>query len=58
MNKGKSKEYVVKVYDEIPNGWATLKGASTSPVGYEWIYNRKSLFSKEYESALLKLKEE
>lgn len=46
----------VKVVNEMPKGWQVLEGATTAPVGYKWIYNGKSLFSKQREKALLKIK--
>ena len=49
INKG------VKVLNEMPSGWRFLEGAMTNPRGYKWISNGKSLFSKEYEQALLKV---
>ena len=45
----------VKVLNELPNGWRVIEGATTAPVGYKWVNNGKSLFSKEYERALLKI---
>jgi hypothetical protein len=35
-------------------GWKEIRGATTAPSGYVWIYNGKSIFSKEYRHALLK----
>lgn len=46
----------VKVYDEMPVGWKDIIGALTAPLGYKWICNGKSFFSKERETALLKIK--
>lgn len=45
-----------KVVLEMPDGWKFLIGASTAPCGFSWVYNGKSLFSGERESALLKIK--
>ena len=45
----------VKILDTLPEGWKELKNATTAPVGYKWVYNRKSHFSGEYEHALLKI---
>lgn len=42
------------VYNNIPSGWAEIKGASTAPIGYIWISNNKSYFSGERKQALLK----
>jgi hypothetical protein len=42
-------------YDEMPDGWRVLHGAMTAPNGYIWIWNGKSVFTKEYRHALLKL---
>ena len=47
------KDY--KVFTEMPKGWRILVGALTAPRGYKWICNGKSIFSKEYEQALLKM---
>ena len=47
----------VPVYDSIPEGWKEIWGAQTAPSGYVWIYNRKSILSKEYRHGLLKLQE-
>jgi hypothetical protein len=41
-------------YDKMPEGWKEVKGASTAPNGYVWIWNRKSIFSKDFRHALLK----
>lgn len=46
--------YRIPHFDEIPHGWKPIKGASTAPVGYEWISNGKSRFSKDYKIALAK----
>ena len=47
----------IKVLNEVPKGWRVLEGATTAPVGYKWISNGKSFFSKDFESALLKMEE-
>lgn len=44
----------VKVLDKMPSGWKVILNATTQPLGYVWINNGKSLFSKEYQHALLK----
>ena len=44
-------------YDEMPEGWKEVQGATTAPNGYVWIWNCKSIFSKEFRHALLKVKE-
>lgn len=44
----------VPVYDSMPDGWQVIEGAQTAPVGYAWINNRKSVFSKEYKHGLIK----
>lgn len=49
------KSIGVKFLDTMPEGWKELKGATTAPNGYIWIWNGKNLFGKEYEQALLKL---
>lgn len=43
------------VFGEIPAGWSVVKGALTSPCGYELISNGKSRFSHEYQKGLVKL---
>ena len=45
----------VKFLNSMPEGWKEIKGATTAPNGYKWIFNGKSIFSKEYEHALLKI---
>lgn len=45
----------IKVLTEMPKGWRVLEGATTAPIGYKWISNGKSFFSKDFESALLKM---
>ena len=47
----------VPIYETMPDGWVEIRGATTAPNGYVWINNRKSIFTKEYLHALLKLKE-
>ena len=51
------KELGVQFLDKMPEGWKVVKGATTAPSGYVWIYNGKNPFSNvaEYKSALLKL---
>ena len=48
------KKKRVSILNEIPDGWGYIKNAMTAPVGYRWICNKKSRFSGDYESALLK----
>lgn len=48
INKG------VKILNKLPNGWRVIEGALTAPIGYKWVNNGKSVFSKEYRQALLK----
>ena len=43
------------VCNSMPNGWKIRKGAMTAPNGFCWIYNGKSVFSDDYNRALLKL---
>jgi hypothetical protein len=45
----------VKILNEMPNGWRVIENATNVPNGYKWINNGKSLFSKDYEHALLKI---
>lgn len=42
-----------EVWDEIPEGWKRLEGATTAPRGYVIIYNGKSLFGGERRMALV-----
>ena len=41
------------VLDAIPEGWEILKGATTAPNGFVWIWNKKSRFGGEYKAALV-----
>lgn len=41
--------------DFIPEGWKELKYSCTAPTGYTWYYNGKPFFSKEHQSALIKI---
>lgn len=45
----------VKVFYQMPNGWKEIWDAQTAPSGYVWIFNGKSIFSSEYQHALLKV---
>jgi hypothetical protein len=47
----------VPIYDTMPDGWVEIRGATTAPNGYVWINNRKSIFTKEYRHALLRIKD-
>lgn len=49
------KKKGIKVYDELPKGWAINNLATTNPFGYVWICNCKSLFSKDRQNGLLKI---
>lgn len=42
------------IFERIPDGWHELSGATTAPIGYLFISNGKSRFSKEYRCALVK----
>ena len=46
--------YTIRLDNPMPDGWKEINGAMTAPNGYVWIFNGKSVFSKEYEHALLK----
>jgi len=48
----------VPIYETMPTGWKKLRGATTAPNGYVWIWNGKSVFTKEYRHALLKINHE
>lgn len=54
MDKEFFIELGVPFYCEMPDGWAVIKEATTAPNGYVWINNQKSVFSDEYEHALLR----
>ncbi len=43
-------------YDTMPTGWKEIRWAITAPNGYVWISNRKSIFSKDYRHALLRIR--
>lgn len=43
------------VYETMPDGWCEIAGAMTAPLGFKWIFNNTSVFSKNYKSALLKI---
>jgi hypothetical protein len=45
----------VPIYDAMPEGWVEIRGATTATNGYVWINNRKSIFTKEYRHALLRI---
>ena len=49
----KSLKKNVKIFTQMPSGWSYNHGSS-APRGYAWINNNKSVFSKDYEHALLK----
>lgn len=42
------------ILNELPKGWIIKENTSTQPKGYKWCCNNKSMFSKEYKSALVK----
>ena len=54
QQRKKAESKGVPIYDKMPKGWTVSVGALTAPAGYTWINNKKSLFSKERKSALLK----
>ena len=43
----------VKVYEEMPAGWDVLWCAVTAPLGYVFIWNKKSRFTGEYKHGLI-----
>lgn len=55
MKKYSNLLKTTKVFTEMPDGWRVLTGATTAPIGYKWIANRTSIFTKEYQQALLKV---
>lgn len=53
----------VDVYDEMPDGWAELRGSTMAPAGYTFIYNKQPMwidgeYNPERKQALLRLKKE
>lgn len=34
--------------------WKEIKGATTAPLGYKWVSNGKSHFSKDYKAKIVK----
>ena len=44
------------LFDKMPTGWSVCVGATTSPIGYVWICNNKSLFDGIRKHGLLKEK--
>ena len=55
--KGRRKFTAVEIWEEIPyykKEWKRTPGA-IAPRGYAWISNGKSFFSKERQTALLRL---
>lgn len=46
----------VKVFYQMPTGWEEISCAQTAPSGYVWIFNCKSIFTREYRHALLRVK--
>ena len=45
----------ITVYDEMPAGWGVLWNALRAPLGYVFIWNRKSRFTGEYKSGLIRV---
>ncbi len=43
----------VKILNKNPYVWKLLKGATTAPCGFVWVWNVKSRFSGEYRAALV-----
>lgn len=58
MKKFDHQEWIsrnnIQILDSLPAGWSFIKGAMTAPKGYKWACNRKSPFSKEGRSALVR----
>lgn len=48
------KEKEIKILNELPPRWRYIENASTAPQGYKWDCNNKSMFSGDYEHALIK----
>ena len=44
----------IEVLDHIPEGWKAIRHANMAPLGYLFVSNNKSRFSKEYRHALVR----
>lgn len=43
------------IYTTLPDGWAVIPWATTAPIGFVWINNRESIFSKDYKHGIVKI---
>ena len=44
--------------EKLPEGWVFDDLAVTAPRGFKWANNRKSMFSKDYKQALVRIEKE
>lgn len=52
LKNGSTKD--IEYFDEVPNGWKELKGATTAPVGYTWYTDGKSIVDKTHKTMLVR----
>jgi hypothetical protein len=48
------KEKGIGILNKLPDGWRYIENTNTEPKGYKWACNNKSMFSRDYEHALIK----
>lgn len=48
------KEKGIRILNKLPDGWRYIENTNTEPKGYKWACNNKSMFSRDYEHALIK----
>lgn len=48
------KEKEIGILNKLPDGWRYIENTNTEPKGYKWVCNNKSMFSGDYEHALIK----
>lgn len=53
-DKKNDKNFEHDVIDKLPDGWGKIEGALTAPKGYVWVNNKKSLWDKDYQQAIIK----
>lgn len=53
-DKKNDKNFDYDVIDKLPDGWGKIDGALTAPKGYTWVNNKKSLWDKDYQQAIIK----
>lgn len=54
MTVEQAKELNITILDRMPKNGHIIKGAMTAPLGYVWISNNKSMFSRKRRTALVK----